>query len=257
MKTQTKSQIVKIITKKGRIRPSDLAKLLKITPQALHRHLKSLVTEKIIQSHGSSPKTVYEIIGRPDLEKIKDWFCSSKITQNPSDISETRDVFQGRLNKFKDLKKSLQSDNLLALIISTAGEIGNNSFDHNMGQWSGVPGCWFNFQISGKFLWIVIADRGQGIFKSLSKVDASIKNDDEALKIAFEKQISGRSPERRGNGLKYVLNNILGNENRGIACHSGRAQICYGNLGMKCLKEMENFPLRSYGTFTLMCWGIK
>jgi len=257
MKTQTKSQIVKIITKKGRIRPSDLAKLLKITPQALHRHLKSLVAEKIIQSNESPPKTVYEITGSPDLEKIKDWFCSSKITQNPPDISETRDVFQGRLSKFKDLKKSLQSDNLLALIISTAGEIGNNSFDHNMGQWSDVPGCFFTFQISGEFLWVVIADRGQGIFKSLSKVDASIKNDDVALKIAFEKQISGRSPEKRGNGLKYVLNNILGSKSRGIACHSGRAQICYGDLGMKCLEEMENFPLRSYGTFTLMCWGIK
>ena len=31
-----------------------------------------------------------------------------------------------------------------------------------------------------------------------------IKNDQEAIEIAFTKTISGRSPEQRGNGLKFV-----------------------------------------------------
>ena len=50
-------------------------------------------------------------------------------------------VFQVRLIKMQDaLARSGLSENLLPLIISVAGEIGNNSFDHNLGKWPDVPG---------------------------------------------------------------------------------------------------------------------
>ena len=51
---------------------------------------------------------------------------------------------------------------------------------------------------------IVIADRGQGILSSINKVKPDIKTDVDALKVAFTEIISGRFPEKRGNGLKFV-----------------------------------------------------
>jgi len=97
----------------------------------------------------------------------------------------------------------------LPLTISVVGEIGNNCFDHNLGHWKDVPGCWFETQITGGLLWVCIADRGQGVLKSLARTDPALRDDQAALIAAFERNISGRAPEHRGNGLKFVKNVIL------------------------------------------------
>ena len=48
------------------------------------------------------------------------------------------------------------------------------------------------------------SDRGQGILKTLRQVKPELANDQKALKVAFTEVISGRAPEARGNGLKFV-----------------------------------------------------
>ena len=55
-------------------------------------------------------------------------------------------------------------------------------------------------------------DFGCGIKKSLSKVKVDLKSNMEALRIAFTQIISGRAPEQRGNGLKFVLNSGVQNQ---------------------------------------------
>jgi hypothetical protein len=55
---------------------------------------------------------------------------------------------------------------------------------------------------------IVLADRGQGLLATLNRVKPELKNDEEALFTAFNERISGRAPETRGNGLKFVKENI-------------------------------------------------
>jgi hypothetical protein len=57
----------------------------------------------------------------------------------------------------------------------------------------------------------VLADYGKGIRRSLLPVLPSIASDVEAVEIAFTKRISGRSPEKRGNGLKFVVEAIQQN----------------------------------------------
>ena len=107
----------------------------------------------------------------------------------------SRDVFQAKLdNLYQETKNSL--------LVAIAGEIGNNSFDHNLGSWRDIAGVYFrNFE---KKL-LVVADRGQGVRKTLSRIIPDIGSDKEAVEIAFTKVISGRSPEQRGNGLKGVF----------------------------------------------------
>jgi hypothetical protein len=58
---------------------------------------------------------------------------------------------------------------------------------------------------------VVLADYGKGIRRSLSLVLPGIETDIEAIEIAFTKRISGRSPEQRGNGLKFVSETIQQN----------------------------------------------
>lgn len=122
----------------------------------------------------------------------------------------TRDIFQARLdsmiNSLLNAEKISEADVYIAAAI--AGEIGNNSFDHNLGSWPDIMGVFFDYELAGGELKIALADRGQGLRATLARVKPEIKNDEEALFTAFNERISGRAPESRGNGLKFVKENI-------------------------------------------------
>lgn len=114
-----------------------------------------------------------------------------------------RSIFKARLSRFEyDLSQSAYLAEIFPLIVAIAGEIGNNSFDHNLGNWPDVTGAFFGYNIDEKK--VVLADRGQGLLKTLRQVKPDLPNHSEALKVAFTEIISGRAPEARGNGLKYV-----------------------------------------------------
>lgn len=112
-------------------------------------------------------------------------------------------TFQTRLNHLEiALQKIPELKNDFSFISSIVGEIGNNSFDHNLGSWPDIRGIFFAHNLNKRQ--IVLADRGQGILSTLKRVRPSLMNDSEALFTAFTEKISGRAPENRGNGLKYV-----------------------------------------------------
>lgn len=49
---------------------------------------------------------------------------------------QTSAVFGARLLKMqKAIIDSEQNDDFFSLVVAIAGEIGNNSFDHNLGNW--------------------------------------------------------------------------------------------------------------------------
>ncbi|MCX6794665.1 MAG: MerR family DNA-binding transcriptional regulator [Candidatus Falkowbacteria bacterium] len=112
-------------------------------------------------------------------------------------------TFQARLSHLENLMQKIpELEKDFSLISSIVGEIGNNSFDHNLGSWPDIRGIFFAYDLHKRQ--IVLADRGQGILTTLKRVCPELKNDSEALFTAFTKKISGRAPENRGNGLKYV-----------------------------------------------------
>lgn len=127
----------------------------------------------------------------------------------------TRDVFQARLDSMVNLllNKSEIAENDIYILSAVAGEIGNNSFDHNLGNWPDVPGVFFTYEFNDKNLTIVLADRGQGILKTLRRVKPELNNDKDALLTAFNEKLSGRAPESRGNGLKFVKGSIKQTKN--------------------------------------------
>ncbi|MDD3301372.1 MAG: MerR family transcriptional regulator [Patescibacteria group bacterium] len=132
-------------------------------------------------------------------------WVSSNFGKEPNDIFYCADssVFQGRLYKLrKALSENKEIESSFSLLISVVGEIGDNSFGHNLGNWPDIAGVFFAYDTKKRM--VVLADRGQGILKTLKRVRSELKSDEEALRIAFTEIISGRAPESRGNGLKYV-----------------------------------------------------
>jgi len=122
---------------------------------------------------------------------------------------QTRDIFQARLEKLQSDLKRVVPVSAMSLLSAVAGEIGNNSFDHNIGNWPDIIGIYFSYDLGNKV--IVLADRGQGILATLKRVKPELTNDVDALKVAFTETISGRLPEARGNGLKFVRDVIVNN----------------------------------------------
>ena len=78
--------------------------------------------------------------------------------------------------------------------------------------------------VNRMFYWLIF---GQGLFKTLQTVLPGLRSDVEAIQIAFREKISGRMPENRGNGLKFVLKNIQ-EKSWDLYYHSGNA-ICYAD----------------------------
>lgn len=148
-------------------------------------------------------------------------------------------VFQVRLNKFeKNLLQLAEFRKTFSIISSIVGEIGNNSFDHNLGSWRDTPGIFFGYDIEKRE--VVLADRGQGVLKTLQRVRPSLMSDEEALKVAFSEVISGRSPEARGNGLKFVRKIVVNNKIK-LTFFTGSAKLVLekGDEVLKITKQEE------------------
>jgi len=142
----------------------------------------------------------------------KSWVANELEIELPS-IFYCKDVsiFQARLSRLEsDLGEMQRIKETYPLISAITGEIGNNSFDHNLGNWPDALGIFFAYNLSNGE--VILADRGQGILATLKKVRPELSTHQDALRVAFTEIISGRATEYRGNGLKFVRNVIAANE---------------------------------------------
>lgn len=161
-----------------------------------------------------------------DIEKLGwAWSVSAQPPEIPNEYyCEQQARFTSRLEKMGLLfaRTGTVREDLASLLTTVAGEIGDNSFMHNIGNWPDVPGIFFAYDIGKRI--IVLADRGQGIRKTLSRVRPLVETDREALRVAFTEIVSGRAPEKRGNGLKVVRSIVEVNPIR-LLFRSGVASV--------------------------------
>ncbi|TRZ78473.1 helix-turn-helix domain-containing protein [bacterium] len=121
---------------------------------------------------------------------------------------QTSSDFNARLAKMENVLKQMSGfEKLYSLIVLIAGEIGDNSFAHNLGKWPDTSGIFFGYDLAKGI--IVLADRGLGILETLSRVQPQLSSHVDAVEVAFTEFVSGRAPEKRGNGLKTVRNVVL------------------------------------------------
>ena len=168
----------------------------------------------------------------------KNWAVSGKEFADQF-YCQNSGIFQSRLVKMEELLiKNKESKDLFSLLTSITGEIGNNSYDHNLGQWPDTPGIFFGYDLGKKQ--IILADRGIGVLETLKRVRPGLKDHQEALKTAFTEIISGRKPEARGNGLKYVRS-VISNNPINLIFQTGDAKLTLNggsaNLDIQTTKE--------------------
>lgn len=170
---------------------------------------KLIAIKKKGGTHRYYSKNDLEVFSSDLLKLVNDWaVLGGEISQDF--YCSNSAIFQARLIKMQDsLISSGKASKIFSLIVAVTGEIGNNSYDHNLGNWPDAPGIFFGYDMHKGI--IVLADRGLGILKTLSRVKPELNNHQDALLTAFTEMISGRSPEKRGNGLKFVREVIAKN----------------------------------------------
>jgi hypothetical protein len=192
------------------------------------------------------------------LRHCIEWYVSARGLPAPdaSQYCPTRDVFEGRLPRLLVYAGSVGlPEGDAALLTAVAGEVGNNSFDHNLGHWQDQPGCYFAFTFDAPALLVWIADRGRGVLASLQAVVPGLTDHQQALAIAFERILSGRHPERRGNGLKFVRSVINAHADRGLVSVSGRGTLAFGGLAPALLGSIRWPADQDHGMLTLLSWS--
>jgi len=205
---------------------SEAARLLGVSIDTLRRW----DTSGRLTSIRSGPRG-HRFYKQSDIERFlqeieamaRDWAESvNPVKPNPDVYCQTRDVFQARLETLQSKLSKIMSIETVSLIVAVAGEIGNNSFDHNLGNWPDIPGIFFSYAIRNRK--VVLVDRGQGILTTLKRVRPELTNSRDAMKVAFTETISGRYPESRGNGLKFVKSIIVKNP-LSLYFQTGNAQL--------------------------------
>jgi len=189
------------------------SKLLGVSIDSLRRWDKAhrlLSVRNGSRGHRYYRQTDIDVFLREIVTLVKQWaLAETGITPEQDVYCQTRDIFQARLEKLQSSLQRAVSSSATSLLSAVAGEIGNNSFDHNLGNWPDITGIYFSYDLGNRV--IVLADRGQGILATLKRVRPALTNDGDALKVAFTETISGRFPEARGNGLKFVRDVIVEN----------------------------------------------
>lgn len=209
---------------------SEVAQLLGVSMDTLRRWDKSGKLPSFRpypQSHRYyRSQDIVSFLPQNLLLQAKNWVIASHPSKPDNTwYCETRDTFQARLSHMQsELVKLSSFENISYLCVAIAGEIGNNSFDHNLGNWPDIAGIFFGYDLKKHH--IILADRGQGIFKTLKRVKPKMKDDQEALKVAFTEILSGRAPEARGNGLKFVKYIVMN--------HPLKLQFQSGNAELQC-----------------------
>ena len=172
--------------------------------------------------HRRYSKSQIEIYLQDILALGQDWAINN--TEIPSKFyCADSSIFKAKLDKMhNELIKIDNLNEIYPLIVAVAGEIGGNSFDHNLGNWPDIPGIFFGYDLVKRR--VVLADRGRGILATLKIVRPELDDHKEALRVAFTEVLSGRAPENRGNGLKFVRKVVTRNL-IGLTFQTGDAEL--------------------------------
>jgi hypothetical protein len=215
-----------------KIRVGEAAKILGISIQTLRNWEKS---GKLQAERSLGGQRFYDLDNIKklalDLPKLGlAWVKSSTPPDIPPEyFCERSDRFTSRVARMgteliKSESVTNEQSSLLTLIV---GEIGDNSFAHNVGSWPDIPGVFYAYDLTKRL--IVLADRGRGVKTTLQQIYHEPIDDTDSLRIAFTEVVSGRSPEKRGNGLK-VVRKIIESSSIGLLFRSGIGRLVISKL---------------------------
>lgn len=183
--------------------------------------------------------TVLKILGYTDnVDLLRSDPVGEKENLNILEISccRYRDDFSARLDRLYKVFKNIGLDeNQARLIAALVGELGNNVYDHNLGNWpTDISGCFITAQnySQRKCLEFVIGDPGIGFLGSLKNAYPDLKDDLGAIKLGLSGK-TGWIDTKRGNGLLFVQKAAFERFSGEILIHSGNGLVIIGKDGMK------------------------
>jgi len=105
------------------------------------------------------------------------------------------------------------TEELALLLLSSLGELVDNSFFHNLGRWDTRLGPLIIMLMQAfpekREFNISVSDFGVGFLETLKKNYPETSNEEEAIKLALKENITSRIEKRGGNGLLFLQNNIF------------------------------------------------
>lgn len=198
-------------------------------------YLKRMHFQKILTELGcTAAATTLEAIPLTERENV-----------NIQEILHCRYIadFSARLGHFERMFKNFglnEEDTNRAVVI--VGELGNNVFDHNLGNWptnfSGAIIAAQNYRRS-KRIEMIVADAGVGFLGSLRAAYPELRNDVEAIKKGLAGH-SGWIGVQRGNGLKTVQQWTIENFHGILTIHSGSGLVEVNEHG---IEAKETIPI--------------
>ncbi|MBU0569258.1 hypothetical protein KKB40_00560 [Patescibacteria group bacterium] len=145
-----------------------------------------------------------------------------------------RDEFNANLENFIRMFANFglcKSDTYRATAL--VGELGNNVFDHNSGNWpTDIGGCIIAGQNypKKKLIEIAVGDPGIGFKQSLEVAFPNLSSDIAAIKKGLA-GFTGRIGEKRGNGLKLIQEWVLKNFSGNVIIQSGKGLVIVNQKG--------------------------
>jgi hypothetical protein len=133
------------------------------------------------------------------------------------------------------------------------GELGNNVFDHNLGNWpTSFSGSIIAAQhySRSKRIQVIVGDAGVGFLGSLKNAFPDLRNDIDAIKKGLEGN-TGRIGEKRGNGLKTVQDWTINNFHGILTIHSGRGIAQVDEYG---IESMPTIPILGTLAQFMICY---
>ncbi|MDO8183501.1 MAG: helix-turn-helix domain-containing protein [bacterium] len=186
------------------------AELLGVSLDTLRRWDKSgklVAIKKVGGTHRYYREKDLEIFASDLVKFATDWI-ENGVEFPGTFYCATSSIFNARLTKMEyALIQKPGFEKLYSLITLITGEIGDNSFAHNLGKWPDTAGIFFGYDLEKRI--VMLADRGLGILETLRQVRPELPNHVTAVEVAFTEFISGRAPEKRGNGLKLVREVVI------------------------------------------------
>ena len=154
MGMRPKSELIrKFIIGHVEYHPADIPKLTAeafgITRQAVHRHLRILIEDDILEATGSTRNRIYQL-------KTFCWSSTLELSSHGDEDKVYRDYIQPHLDGLKA--------NVLKICYYVFTEMFNNSIDHSDGERALVT-----VQRTAKSTTLVIEDSGVGIFDKIKK----------------------------------------------------------------------------------------
>lgn len=152
------------------------------------------------------------------------------------DITRYRyqDEFNAKLGNFLRMFTSfgLDTSNVFRAT-ALVGELGNNVFDHNSGNWpTDIGGCIIACQNypKRKSIEIAVGDPGIGFKRSLKTAFPDLPDDIAAIRKGLA-GFTGRVGEDRGNGLKLIQKWTLNNFSGNVIIQSGEGLVVVKQKG--------------------------